>query len=73
MRDYPEANVYLPQEDEANAARLHASVSVQYPNFTLYVNDFKPSCEVLCPKPPFTEPTWKEWDTREQELADTNR
>jgi hypothetical protein len=71
MRDYPEAKVYLPQESEADAARLRASVSVQYPNFISYANDFKPSCEVLCPKLPFTEPTLREWDAREQELADS--
>jgi hypothetical protein len=35
MRDYPEAKVYLPQEDEAGAAQLQASVSVQYPNFLI--------------------------------------
>jgi hypothetical protein len=71
MRDYPEAKVYLPQEVEADAAQLQAGVSVQYPNFTSYANDFKPLCEVLCPKAPFAEPILKEWDAKEQELADS--
>jgi hypothetical protein len=71
MIDYPEAKVYLPQEGEASAAQLQASVAVQYPSFTSYANDFKPLCEVICPKPPFAEPTLKEWDAKEQELADS--
>jgi hypothetical protein len=32
----PEAKVYLPQEVEADAARLQASVSIHYPNFTRF-------------------------------------
>jgi hypothetical protein len=70
IRDFPEAKVYLPQEDESGAARLQASVSVQYPNFTSYANDLKPLCEVLCPKSTFVEPTLKEWDARDKELTD---
>ena len=61
----------MPQEDETDAAQLQASVAVQSPSFTSYATDFKPLCEVICPKPPFAEPTLKEWDAKEQELADS--
>jgi hypothetical protein len=61
----------MPQEDETDAAQLQASVSVQYPNFPSYANDLKPLCEVLCPKSPLAEPILKEWDAREQKLADS--
>ena len=71
MRDYPEAKVYLSQEDEADAARSQAIRFSTRTSPHTDANDFKPLCEVLCPKPPFAEPALKEWDAKDQELADS--
>ncbi len=63
----PRRKVYLPQKAEADAARFKLAFRFS----TRTSPHTRTICEVLCPTPPFAEPTLNEWAAKEQELADS--